>query len=181
MSSSPILSTRLAHSLNSRGEFGSFVDPSSCSCVTCSNYTSALSQDGVLQSASSAPSPLPSGSGTGAGASVGLTRSYTSQDWVTMETTVSQKSAVPSLPPPTALARSNAYVEKTLEEEEEDVLKSLARLRATYRLRQDKVYEEEATRHDEMAMADQEWSELDEKIAAIESLLSRFRYPFRTR
>ena len=178
MASSPIIGTRLAHSLNSRGEFGSFVDPSSCSCRTC---TSFMGQEDGLQSASSAPSPLPSGPGTGAGASVGLTRSYTSQDWITMETTVSQKSTVPSLPPPTSFARSNAIVEKTLQEEEEDILKSLASLRAVYRLRQDKVYAEEATSHDEMAAQDMEWSELDEKIAAIEGLLSRFRYPFRTR
>lgn len=162
--------TTLAHSLNSRGEFSSFVDPSSCSCRTCTSFMAPLSQEG-LQSASSAPSPLPSGPGTGAGAP---------QDWMEMQPSVVERASLP--PPPRAILRSAAFIpEEEAALQEQEVLQRLAGLRAIYLVCQDRVYEDQAASHDEMAMADQEWSELDEKIAAIESLLSRFRYPFRTR
>lgn len=177
MSSSPIVGTRLGHSMNSRGEFGLFVDPSSCECGTCTSYRTheetclTCLDDGGH--ASSAPSPSPGGAGAALG------RSATNADWMTMETSwVSEK---PFLPAPSFLMRSNAFVETTLEEEEEDVLKRLSSLRGRLLTRQDTVYAEEPTSHRDMAMADQEWSELDEKIAAIEGLLTAFRYPFRTR
>lgn len=44
-SSLPPFSTNLAHSYNSRGELGAFVNPYACSCTTCENYVADQGED----------------------------------------------------------------------------------------------------------------------------------------
>lgn len=61
------------------------------------------------------------------------------------------------------------------------IMVQLRTLRATLQVRQDSLYEEQARSHDEMATADQEWDDLDNKIHAIEGVLSSFRKIFRQR
>lgn len=171
------ISTTLAHSYNSRGELGSFVNPEICSCSTCVSVVGLSSPPLRTEDLSGSWVWSAATLGTGAGAS--LQRSATGTETPTRQPT-------PSLAPPPPLRRAPSFqpppqTPRSLEEEEEDVLKQLASLRAALLIRQDRLYEEEAGSHSDMALQDTEWSELDEKIAAVESLLSRFRYPFRTR
>jgi hypothetical protein len=164
--------TALSHSINSRGELGAFVNPETCACQTCS----ALVGDPTpSEPRPSAPISEPAsgaftggwawtGSGTGAGASL-------------FAETPSRQPTV-SLPPPPPLRRTPSLVPQTplsLEEQEAAILRQLVSFQASLQLRQDAVYEEPSGSHSDLAMADMEWSDLDEKIAAIESLLSKFR------
>jgi hypothetical protein len=57
---------------------------------------------------------------------------------------------------------------------------SLRYLRADLQLKQREIYAGEARSHDEMAMQNAEWSELEDKIHAIENLLLAFGSFFRT-
>lgn len=170
--------TGLSHSINSRGELGAFVNPETCGCQTCSalvgDPTPSLGPSETMPSAPiSEPAPRTftggwvwTGSGTGAGASL-------------IAETPSRQPPLPLAPPP-ALRRTPSFqppplTPLSLEEQEAAVLRQLASFQAALQLRQDAVYEEPSASHSDLAMADMEWSDLDEKIAAIESLLSRFR------
>lgn len=57
----------------------------------------------------------------------------------------------------------------------------LRTLRSQLQLRQDEVYSQDARSHDEMAMQDEEWNELDRKIDAIEGVLSAFNVMYLSR
>jgi hypothetical protein len=60
------------------------------------------------------------------------------------------------------------------------LMDQLRTLRATLQIRQNKVYEEQAASHSDMALQDQEWNDLDTKIHAIEGVLGAFRQVYRT-
>jgi hypothetical protein len=47
-SSLPTFSTNLAHSYNSRGELGAYVNPYACSCTTCENYVADHGEDAAV-------------------------------------------------------------------------------------------------------------------------------------
>lgn len=169
------MNTTLAHSFNSRGELSSFVNPETCSCSTCVSVVGLSSPPLRTEDLSGSWVWSAATLGTGAGAS--LQRSATGTETPSRDF----PSSLPAPPPLRRVPSLPAQTPRSLEDEETDILKQLASFRATLLLRQDRVYEEEAGSHSDMALQDTEWSELDEKIAAVESLLSSFRYPFRTR
>jgi len=100
--------TKLAHSLNMRGELGMFVNPHTCDCVTCVNY---VSEHGGPQTPPP-PSPPPSPP------SLAHTRNLAGNFgmFVNPQTCAcsgcsvyrAEQSTVPSLPPPPPLVDSNA-------------------------------------------------------------------------
>jgi hypothetical protein len=181
----------LAHSYNSRGELGMFVNPYSCSCATCVDYVAERSSPAAEEDAP-APWAAPEGSGLGLGLGalppptpVSLTRSSTGfvEGWGGEER------------PAPALARTVTglgYAVAESEEEadgeaapalpglgpcsaeEESLLVRLSNLRLSLKERQDAVYSEDCRSHDEMAAQDAEWTELENKIDAIEALLRSF-------
>lgn len=117
------------------------------------------------------------GPGTGAGTGAGAAG----------EETPPRASAEPgSLPPPPPLRRTNAFAdalgrEPTEEDEEIELLSRMRALRSRLQLKQRNLYKDLSSHDGErIAAADYEWSELDHKIRAIESLLSTFRFVFRT-
>jgi hypothetical protein len=62
-----------------------------------------------------------------------------------------------------------------------DILNRIRSFRSRLQLKQRDLYKDLSSHDGErIAAADFEWSELDHKIRAIESLLSTFRFPFRT-
>ena len=178
----------LAHSYNSRGELGMFVNPYSCSCATCVDYVGARSSP-----AEDAPAPwaAPEGSGLGLGLGalppptpVSLTRSSTGfvEGWG------GEERPAPSLRSLTGLGYAVAESDEEADgaasaalpglgscsAEEESLLLRLSALRLQLKERQDAVYSEDCRSHDEMAAQDAEWTELENKIDAIEALLRSF-------
>jgi len=92
-----------------------------------------------------------------------------------------------TLPPPPPLVRVNAFADalgrtpSATTSEEAELMDRLRTLRSQLQTRQDEVYSQDARSHDEMAMHDAEWEELDRKIDAIEQVLSAFNIIYRTR
>jgi hypothetical protein len=152
----------LAHSFNSRGELGMFVNPSTCPCTTCRSVVAE--REGRVQ-----PSPVVVQEEQAPGPGIGLL------------------SQADTLPPPPPLVRVNAFADalgrtpSATTSEEADLMDRLSSLRSQLQLRQDEVYSQDARSHDEMAMHDTEWEELDRKIDAIEQVLSAFGVLYRTR
>ena len=148
----------LAHTRNSRGELGTFVNPYVCPCETCVDFVAERSA--TKASESSAPTPTPasltraSTETLGAGCAMPSLRS---------ETGLGGAAAVPSLP----TLRLCAV-------EEESLLLRISALRLELKERQDAVYDQVCRSHDEMAAQDAEWEELDRKIRAMEILLEAY-------
>lgn len=178
----PPPSVALAHSLNSRGELGSFVNPYACPCTTCVDYVAGRSSqvatevEGLSNEAPAELAPsssvLPTrslGGGIGLlGASSGLGLSF-----------ISPSSLL-------ALGRTVTGLGSTeydpLAEREEEFCDSLRSYRALLQLQSDDVGRgvEEPTDAEQVKWAT-ERAELDRKIRAIEDCLLAFRSFFRTR
>lgn len=202
----PLPYAALAHSYNSRGELGAFVNPSACSCTTCVDYVAGAAAE---RSATPAPRPLATlpppqhslvlGMGTGA-ASPGFWARFGPSSEPTLSrfnTLAPGEGFGPALPrfntlapgegfgpSPTgpALMRSSSVAEEEDEDAfQEETFNRLRILRARLQTRQDAVYEGETRSHDEMAAQDAEWEELDNQIHAIEQLLLSFGAVFRQR
>jgi hypothetical protein len=202
----PLPYVPLAHSYNSRGELGAFVNPSACSCTTCVDYVAGAAAE---RSATPAPRPLATlpppqhslvlGMGTGA-ASPGVWARFGPSSEPTLSrfnTLAPGEGFGPALPrfntlapgegfgpAPTgpALMRSSSVAEEEDEDAfQEETFNRLRILRARLQTRQDAVYESETRSHDEMAAQDAEWEELDNQIHAIEQLLLSFGAVFRQR
>ena len=123
-----------------------FADPATCGCAPCTN-------------ARIPRTPLVWGPGTGAGYQ-----------------TPPRKDSSLSLPPPPPLTRTTASsTEKSLDQEENDVLDRLATLRTRLLARQESLTLESSQSHSDMALTDMEWTELDLKISAIETFFQAFR------
>lgn len=168
-------STNLTHTVNMGGRLGDFVDPSSCSCSTCLHFVEPAVDMAPLLPTNSLPLPGDDdepieawGPGTGAAAAGEQTPPH----------------GMTTLPPPPPLRRTNAFADAlgrtqpTEEEEELDILSRLRALRSRLQLKQRNLYKD--LDGADLAAADYEWSELEHKIRAIESLLSTFRFVFRT-
>lgn len=210
-SSSTLPAVALAHSVNSSGRMGLFVDSASCSCSGCSEYDEEMAElrrnnaaDAVL---CAEPAPVSGPLRLGGGYPVSLQRSAANQIWDGTRylhldsdagralTGQSSASAVPlSLPPrtSTALPRLSFVTppaptvippspSPSVEDETEATMDTLRGLRATLQVRQDRVYDGADLSHSDMAVADAEFDDLDRKIMAIEHCLSAFRAIFRTR
>jgi hypothetical protein len=161
-------STALAHTKNSSGVFGTFVDTSGCPCGTCLAERSAPEEE---SSSSLGPAPTPI-----SGISEAQVRLYSSLG------------AGTGLVFTGGLGRSSAVYNVPMgglgpapTDEEQPVMDALRKLRATLQIRQDAVYTEEAGSHSDQALQDQEFEELDRKIQAIENCLIAFGSFFRTR
>lgn len=185
----------LAHTYNSSGRLGMFVNPYACSCVTCVHHVAAEHADPMPAPVPALPppsSPLMRSVGMswapGTGAASGglatpsffaaLARSATGPS-ESAPVTLMRSSSVPeeeeesdgaaAAAPPLAAAATAA------ETEESALLERLKDLRDRLSLEQEAVHEQEFRSHDEMAAADQEWEFLDNKICAIDDLLRAFR------
>jgi hypothetical protein len=196
----PPFRSSLAHSLNSRGELGMFVNPYGCSCETCVDYIadrsssaaevalgpSETNPSGALEPAEANPSWA---LGTGAGSFLGLgmgcalgPSSSVMEGWGGEERPLfgADLRAAPALgrtvtglgyTPTVPEAADESDEEATFQEETMNRLRTvLERVQA----RQDAVYDGETRSHDEMAAQDAEWEELDRQIHAIEEVLCLF-------
>jgi hypothetical protein len=163
----------LAHSYNSRGELGMFVNPYGCSCQTCVDYIAESSSPAALGPSETREPPAaevalgpsetnPSWAlGTGAGGSLGLGMGLGMG--CALGRTVTGLGYTPTVP--------EAADEASFQEETMNRLRTvLERVVA----RQDAVYDGETRSHDEMAAQDAEWEELDRQIHAIEEVLCLF-------
>lgn len=160
----------LAHSFNSRGELGMFVNPSTCPCTTCRSVVAE--SEGVVEAVPvAAQEERPPGPG------IGLLSPPQTPPSVQRDT----------LLPPPLLIRVNAFSDalgrsfSDTRTEEDELMGRLRTLRSQLQLRQDEVYSQDARSHDEMAMQDEEWNELDRKIDAIEGVLSAFNVMYLSR
>lgn len=196
-SSSVLPAVALAHSYNSRGELGMFVNPYACSCVTCVNHVATERMPEPLPLLAPPSSPLTRleavGVGTGAGGSgdpLGPTASY----WVDLAHSSSLPDAEPaagfsneSPAQAAAPARSLTFsmgISSAAAEPlslDDETANRLRFLRARLQGRQDHVYDRETRSHDEMAAQDAEFNELDTQILAIEDLLRSFGLIYRQR
>lgn len=203
--SSLSLSTALAHSVNTSGNFGLFVDPARCDCGGCSAHAlHALDvplwlADAPAEADMALPLPLPL-------PAVGLARAPANQiwdgsDWVatdseagralmgapaeTTELPPRSSSTFPRLsfgmPPFRPAPPAPSEVAPSVEDETDAAMAVLRSLRATLQIRQDHVYEGAERSHSDMAIADAEFEDLDRKILAIEQCLLSFGSFFRTR
>jgi hypothetical protein len=192
-SSAPLVA--LAHSVNSSGRLGLFVDPFNCSCDTCTDYPAELPPSPAATepapstslSALATPPPLirsalglpPPVYRAGALGRAPANHLWTGSDWVHQDSPYARSPAVARVlfPEP----ESASFPPSQPSSAEEAVMDSLRSLRADLQIRQDQVYSAEARSHDEMSMQDAEWDELDRKIQAIEQTLLAFGSFFRTR
>jgi hypothetical protein len=187
----------LAHSYNSRGELGMFVNPYGCSCATCVDSVGTTELPSTPPPAplvTLAPPPplmtrsLGLGWGAGTGAATpsfwsALARSSTDEEpttGVALGRTVTGLGYAVAESDGAASAAGGLYNGAALpglgpcSAEEESVLVRLSDLRFSYKERQDAIYSEAYRSHDEAAAQDAEWEELDSKITAIETLLRAF-------
>jgi hypothetical protein len=184
---------------------GFFVDPASCSCGGCEDYSR------------SAPAELPApltpirtpkadvsmgppalrriakDMGEDAFPSMALGRAPANQfwdgsDWVANDSVaaLSTEASSSALPAPPALRHVDAFSSpapavQSSEEEMEDICERLRYVRADLQTQQENVYSADARSHGEMAAQDHEFDELDRKIMAIEQLLTAFGSFYRTR
>jgi hypothetical protein len=227
----PTFRPTLAHSYNSRGELGMFVNPYACSCITCEDYKS--NRAAPAPSPSPTPTPIslttlpPPPTIQEVAAAEGLVSLYRSamfspppnalqrtitgfhyspseDDEIGPTSSVSVTGLLPSLATAAAapsrplgglgLASSThgairfwteeeqptlAQVMATPEtSQESNLIASLKSLRLKYLSQQEAVYEEDYRSHDEMAAADAIWESLDNKIHAIQELLTAFGETF---
>lgn len=226
----PLFRPSLAHSLNSRGELGMFVNPYACSCVTCVDYVGeGASEPPAVAHEEPAPAltrsltlgyapSLAASAGGGAWAyaaptptPVSLTRSSSVMEgWGGEERPLFGSDLRPAPAPaapalgrtvtglgytPSVVPEADAEEDESEDEadgaasaarrpalpglgavtpEEESLLVRLFNLRMEYKERQDEVYTEAYRSHDEAAAQDAEWTDLDDKIDAIEGVLRAF-------
>ena len=162
----------LAHTLNSRGELGMFVNPYACSCITCESVV----QDWQAPVAFAPPPPTPaemeaaeallslSGISLAPPPPPSLTRSITGFHYRPSDTgTLPADSPVPAAVPEEIVLKPEQA--KTIAEclqEFVDILQE----------RQLKLYDGPARSHDEMAARDMEFDEIDRKISEIDEILA---------
>lgn len=168
----------LTHTRNVRGDLGMFVNPYNCSCSTCRGYIAETQEDEQQQTqeagmgmSSTLPPQTPS---------LSLTSGQTlvaseDEDEVRIR---AQINSPPTLPPAPPLVRVNAFSYSntyTPEEiEEQNTMSALMRLRNRLDQQRETVYTNDHRSHDEMAAEDARWDELDEKITAIDTVLTLF-------
>jgi hypothetical protein len=167
-------SPRLTHTLNTSGNLGMFVNPYTCSCSTCRTVIGEELET------------RPQSTGTLEASDAEELRPTATTYYVGPPVTPSLvEPTVPAAPP---LVRVNAFTDAlgrgsyTLtfppSDTEADTLSRLATLRLRLKAKQDEVYDQDYRSHDEMAAADVEWEDLDNKIHAIEELLKAFGIAF---
>ena len=172
----------LAHTPNSSGRMGSFVNWSTCSCAGCGQYraqTLEIPETAVTFSNTAPVATFPEGlylpqrsNGGGIGLLMANPGTSVSQATASDLPEVSWAGIVP-------LGRSPAG--PPVDPEKEALCDSLRSYRAELQMRQDAVYAGPHRSHDEMAAADAEWDELDSQISAIETLLTTLGSFYRTR
>jgi hypothetical protein len=183
----PSMIAPLAHSYNSRGELGMFVNPYTCSCTTCVDHVAAdalppppsiaevnaaealceLSREPVVNFYQ--PSPL----------ARTITGFHYSPSTDADESIVSPTALRPTgglgLFSSTHGALSFALPEPTAtltESLTQTISVNLREYMDVLRQRQDQVYDRDARSHDEMAAQDMEFDEIDRKIAEIDDILA---------
>lgn len=174
-------SMSLAHTRNSRGDFGMFVNPSTCPCVTCRTYmaeeaersptpTLSLAPDANDDEGSRVPTSTPR---------VVPTSTPTPTIAPAPPASLSLRPFASSFPPPApSLIRVNAYSDalgRTQADEDASLMVRLRMLRDRLMREQEEVHSGEYRSHDEMAAEDALWNDLDQKITAIEEVLQLFR------
>ena len=170
----------LAHSYNSSGRLGMFVNPYACSCGTCVSHVAAEREEDepapavVVSLAPPPPLARSSALGWGAGTGAGATPSF----WSALAHASTDEEPAPT---PALLRSATGAPEPLTDTFQEETFDRLRTLRAQLQGRQDAVYEEEVRSHDEMAAQDLEWEQLDRQIHAIEQLLLSFGAIFRQR
>jgi uncharacterized protein involved in exopolysaccharide biosynthesis len=153
----------LAHTVNESGRFGLYVDSANCSCTGCSGYHAADADPSVSVAEAAAPAAFLG--------SLALGRAPANQIWDGSDWVHTDSEAGRAL-----MGQSSAVEEKT-----DAAMAALRALRATLQNRQDHVYEGAERSHSDMQIADQEFDDLDRKIAAIEDCMLSFGAIFRTR
>jgi hypothetical protein len=186
----------LAHTVNSSGRMGLYVDSSSCSCSGCSTYRlqtldfplwdAADAHLFTVPEAEPAPAPAPSPSlppfvpGALARTVTGLGYEPT----LAVASTEGGEDAAPSPAPAPAtrfapLSFSMGGRRRELDHVDE-LMDRLRGLRSELQIAQDDVYRD-ARSHDEMAAQDAQFDEMDRQIHAIEQVMLSFGAIFRTR
>lgn len=169
-------SPQLTHTLNTSGNLGMFVNPYTCSCTTCQAYLGEELE----------PQTRPQSTGTLEASDSEELRPVATGYYEAPPATPSLTE--PSLPPGPPLVRVNAFTDAlgrgryTLTfppaNTEAELMSRLSTLRLRLKAEQDEVYDQDYRSHDEMAAADVEWEDLDNKIHAIEELLTAFGIAF---
>jgi hypothetical protein len=178
----------LAHSLNSRGELGMFVNPYDCSCTTCHDYLADHEEESM-------PPPLPLQEIEAADSLLLLNRILMSD--TRFETPPRSSSVARTLsfsPPPVLRSMTGFHYTPSPREDTgtlpasppppsvpEEIVLQPAQAKIIYdgltdyiqmlRIQQDKVYDTPTRSHDEMAAQDMEFEELDRKIAEMDDIL----------
>lgn len=174
----------LAHSLNSRGELGMFVNPSVCSCYTCVNYLA----DSDVSSLTALPTPLHESELAVAEILANFNRDalyqgtssliYAGFNYLPEDHVLS-----PELPLGLASSTNEAVNFWTDDSPSKITVKfttdQMTTLKETLKehtenltQQQNALDHSDCRSHDEMAALDQEWDELDRKISEIDDILS---------
>jgi len=167
-------SPTLTHTLNTSGNLGMFVNPYTCSCSTCHAY---LGEELEAR---------PQSTGTLEASDAEELRPTATTYYVSPPVTPSLvEPTVPAAPPlvrvnafTDALGRGRYTVTFPPANTEAELMSRLGTLRLRLKAEQDEVYDQDYRSHDEMAAADIEWEDMDNKIHAIEELLTAFGIAF---
>ena len=171
-------STSLYHSVNSSGRMGLYVDSFHCPCQGCLQVKDAVDAGQFATPEYTASPALLS--------PVALTRAPANHipdgegGWVAQDSVaaLSILSAIGQAAIDERAADTSSSLPTT--ENVDDLMERLRSLRADLQIAQDKLYSP-ARSHDEMAMADMEFDDYEQKIHAIENCMLAFGAIFRTR
>jgi hypothetical protein len=182
----------LAHTLNSRGELGMFVNPYNCSCTTCHDYLEGENENPMAVTYAPPP-PRPLQEIEAADSLVLLNRILMSDTRFETPPRSSVARTLSYSPPPVLRSMTGFHYTPSPREDTgtlpasppasvpEEIVLQPAQAKIIYdgltdyiqmlRIQQDKVYDTPTRSHDEMAAQDMEFEELDRKIAEMDDIL----------